>query len=548
MTLMQNLFKSNLVRFLTSENSEQLKKMTLMSVLVGIANTLLISLVNMAANNVLNDKSTTLEFFGYVLLLIVFLIFTKKANNENIKNANQFIYLFKVRVMSQAFNSSLLKIDKVGRDYILEVLNRDTQMVSQSVFALLSGFQSFATVFFLTLYLATVSLWACLIILLSAIFIFILATIELTKLTQAMQAVILKENEVNAFYAAFLSGYKEVKMNSHRAYDLTREMLEKARAVTEEKTGMVLNVMQFFTYLQMMLYLVVGSIVFVVPLFSSDFSSHVLAATTTALFLASALSSVIQSVPTLSLANVAAHTLQELERKLDGEADERVMSGVTQFEQVQTLTLKDVTYVHPKNGANQPFMMGPINYEFDAGKVYFIRGNNGSGKTTLIRVLLGLYQCERGLILVNGKPIAEPATSDYRDLFAVVFSDFYLFEKLYGVIQPNAAEANKLLEEFEMQDKVSIKDGAFSTTKLSTGQRKRLGLIVALLEEKNFIVLDEWAADQDPEFRRDFYEKIIPRLRALGKTVIAITHDDQYYDLADHVIYMENGQSVHQHL
>ena len=146
---------------------------------------------------------------------------------------------------------------------------------------------------------------------------------------------------------------------------------------------------------------------------------------------------------------------------------------------------------------------------------------------------------------MNGQPIAEPSNAAYRDLFAVVFSDFYLFKKLYGLPVAEEAELNDLLDLFQMRNKVSIENGMFSDLNFSTGQRKRLALLVALLEKKKIIVLDEWAADQDPEFRQEFYEQIIPKLRELGKTVIAITHDDQYYELADHVIYMENGQCIH---
>jgi putative ATP-binding cassette transporter len=130
-------------------------------------------------------------------------------------------------------------------------------------------------------------------------------------------------------------------------------------------------------------------------------------------------------------------------------------------------------------------------------------------------------------------------------LLAVVFSDFFLFKKLYGVGSIDEAELDDLLALFQMQNKVSVSDGVFSDLNFSTGQRKRLALLVALLEKKKFIVLDEWAADQDPEFRQEFYQQIIPKLRALGKTVIAITHDDQYYELADQVIYLENGQPIH---
>ena len=245
------------------------------------------------------------------------------------------------------------------------------------------------------------------------------------------------------------------------------------------------------------------------------------------------------------MANSAARNLRELSEKLSYENTERTAPGLTEFSEIKTLALEEITYVHSSDGVARPFALGPINYEFEIGKVYFIRGNNGSGKTTLMRVLLGLYQAKSGRLLVNGEPIAEPSIAAYRDLFAVVFSDFYLFKKLYGVSATDEVELNELLTLFQMENKVAIDDGIFSDLNFSTGQRKRLALLVALLEKKQFIVLDEWAADQDPEFRQEFYERIIPKLRELGKTVIAITHDDQYYELADHVIYMENGQSLH---
>ena len=293
------------------------------------------------------------------------------------------------------------------------------------------------------------------------------------------------------------------------------------------------------------MYLVVGLIIFVVPIFSTDFASHVLRVTTTALFLASSVSSAIQMVPMLSIANIAARNLRELGEKLSFESSDRTTAGLTAFSEVKTLTLEEITFAHIGDGEGRLFTLGPISYEFQAGNVYFIRGNNGSGKTTLIRVLLGLYQSQSGRLLVNGQPIAEPSNAAYRDLFAVVFSDFYLFKKLYGLPVAEEAELNDLLDLFQMRNKVSIENGMFSDLNFSTGQRKRLALLVALLEKKKIIVLDEWAADQDPEFRQEFYEQIIPKLRELGKTVIAITHDDQYYELADHVIYMENGQCIH---
>lgn len=541
---MHNPLKSELVNFLTDSNPRQLRQLSLLSGLVGILNTLLIAIINTAAADVAKNQSVTLEFFGYALIFIAFLLCTRRANEQNIEKANDFIYRFKIRIMHDVFRSNLYKVDKLGRDYILEVLNRDTQLVSQSVNSVLGIFQSLLTVFFLMLYMATISVTACLILLSAIVIVLIVGVAELTKLVEALRNLSIREAQVNGLYASFLSGYKEVKMNSQRALELTRDMIADAKGVNTEKTDLLQRITRFFMYLQMLMYLVVGLIIFVVPIFSTDFASSVLMVTTTALFLASSVSSAIVMVPNLSMANVAARNLRELSENLSFESNDRTTPGLTEFPEVKTLTLEDVTYVHSGEVAGRPFVLGPINYEFQTGKVYFIRGNNGSGKTTLIRVLLGLYQSHSGRLLVNGEPIAEPSQSAYRDLFAVVFSDFYLFKKLYGLPAADEAELNDLLDLFQMRSKVSIENGVFSDLNFSTGQRKRLALLVALLEKKKIIVLDEWAADQDPEFRQEFYERIIPKLRELGKTVIAITHDDQYYELADHVIYMENGQSI----
>jgi putative ATP-binding cassette transporter len=163
--------------------------------------------------------------------------------------------------------------------------------------------------------------------------------------------------------------------------------------------------------------------------------------------------------------------------------------------------------------------------------------------------LTGLYTPESGQILVNGaQVIAQPSTSNYRDLFAVVFSDFYLFTKTFGLNHISDEEVTELLRQFEIEAHVSIRDGEFSTVKLSTGQRKRLALVVALLCKRPILVLDEWAADQDPQFRKEFYDIIIPRLRAMGKTVIAITHDDHYYGSADKVLSVSHGMLVEEAL
>lgn len=542
---MGSLMKSDLFDFLSRESPRELRRMIWLSVFVGITNTALIGLINMAATDVSNGDSVTWQFFAFAALLLLLLLVTRRSNDENIRSAQTLIYRFKIKIMSDVFKSNLGKIDEIGRNYIMEVLARDTQSVSSAVGVTVTTCQAIATLLFLTLYMATVSLTAFLIIFASTALILIVGVSELFKVTGQLQKVAEREGSVNAIYADYLSGYKEIKMNSDRAYEITRHMVKESKDVNEEKGRLVVTITNFFNNLQILLYVIVGIMVFVVPAITSDFAPHVTTAATTALFLAGSLSGIIVSIPNLSQANVAARTLQTLAKRLAESAQEAPADREEIYDQIKGITLEGVCYQHPGQEKRMGFTLGPVDYQFDAGKVYFIRGNNGSGKTTLMRILIGLYQPSAGRILVNGLPISEPTTGAYRDMFSVVFSDFHLFKTLYGLPADDVRRMEDLLKVFQMEGKVSIQNGQFSSLQFSTGQRKRLALIVALLEDRPFVILDEWAADQDPEFRQEFYENIIPKLRAMGKTVIAITHDDHYYDRADHVLFMANGKPIH---
>ena len=172
----------------------------------------------------------------------------------------------------------------------------------------------------------------------------------------------------------------------------------------------------------------------------------------------------------------------------------------------------------------------------------FIVGENGCGKTTLIKLLLGLYAPQQGEIRLNGKAVEAQTRDDYRQLFTTIFADYYLFDDVVQGDMKIPQDAEQYLKRLEISHKVSITDGQFSTTDLSTGQRKRLALVNAWLEERPVLVFDEWAADQDPTFRRIFYTELLPDLKRLGKTIIVISHDDRYFDVADQLVRMDSGK------
>ena len=542
---MQIKFKSDLVQFFTRESPRELKRLVYLSFFVGITNTLLIALINKSAADVTDGKAVIWEFFIFSFLLFAFLLITNRANKENIQNSQDLIHRFKMRIMHDILRSDLSRLDLIGRGEILQILARDAQQVSQSVGVMVNLAQSVATLICLTLYMATISLVAFSLTLGCSLLITVLGARQLLSVTNKYVDVMDKDIAANALFEDFLNGYKEIKMNSRRALDVTRDIVQMSKESNIIRQGLLISATDFFNYLTVMMYVIVGTMIFIVPIFSAGFAAHVTETTTTALFLAASLTGMIQSIPVLSLSNVSAKILRELEMRLSaGVAPIHPDKQEQQFAAVQKISLDRVKYRHPTSHSARPFVLGPVSYDFELGKVYYIRGNNGSGKTTMMRLLTGLYEPSEGKILVDGTVVEQPVSKNYRDMFAVVFSDFYLFKKMYGLTGYSQDDIDELLKLFRMQGKLSVQHGEFSDLSFSTGQRKRIALLVAILEKRPFIILDEWAADQDPEFRQEFYEHIIPMFREMGKGVIAITHDDQYYDTADHVLYMADGKPV----
>ena len=273
-----------------------------------------------------------------------------------------------------------------------------------------------------------------------------------------------------------------------------------------------------------------------------------MAYTLTLLYLMTPLQEVLNTLPELIRANVALKTTEELGLALSQETPEELLETDLPVAEWKTLELKSVIHAYHREGESESFILGPIDLSFWPGELVFIVGGNGSGKTTLVKLLTGLYSPEEGSILLDGELIREANRAFYRQHFSAVFSDFYLFKQMLGLINPKLKhQAQEYLAELKLSHKVQVVDGKLSTTDLSQGQRKRLALLTAYLEDRPIYVFDEWAADQDPQFKAVFYMQILPGLKARGKTVFVITHDDRYYDCADRIIKLDEGKVVSDH-
>lgn len=244
-------------------------------------------------------------------------------------------------------------------------------------------------------------------------------------------------------------------------------------------------------------------------------------------------------------ANVALRNIRSLGIELGGENDLAPLPLPGSNGHSPKLQFENVTHAYTSEDQNAGFTLGPIDLSIEPGELVFVIGGNGSGKTTLAKVITGLYLPQTGHVRFNGQIVTERNHDTYRENFTGVFSDFYLFENLLGLEHHSIDEqARDYLKHLRLDHKVTVADGVLSTIDLSNGQRKRLALLTAYLEDRPVYLFDEWAADQDPVFKNFFYHQILPELKQRGKTVFVISHDDQYYGVADRLIKLDYGQII----
>lgn len=348
-------------------------------------------------------------------------------------------------------------------------------------------------------------------------------------------------------FRSLVEGAKELRMNALKRKQFSQDVLNRSIETVRHKRafGMSLFLVSaawghflIYAFIGMVLFMLVGDVpdrAHVMTGFALIFVYMVLP-----------LENLLLSLPRANLAKASAQRIEEITRELANEEAEAPSAPV--HEPFTRLRLEGVTHRYFHESADELFTLGPVNLDFAPGQIHFLVGGNGSGKTSLAKLLVGLYRPEEGVIRLNGRVVEDDGRDAYRQNFSAIFSDFHLFEQLLDA--PSAdldARGNALLAKLYLQHKVQVRQGAFTTRALSQGQRKRLALVVAYLEDRPFLVFDEWAADQDPVFKDVFYRVLLPELKAMGKTVLVISHDDRYFDLADRLIRMENGQVVGVH-
>ena len=354
-----------------------------------------------------------------------------------------------------------------------------------------------------------------------------------------------------SYFEALISGLKELSLSMKLRTSFKEDLLYPACEAQKNHNIQASVRLAFISkWGEMLMLFGLGFMLIVISEFGvssfEDFAKFL----TVALFLIPALQRVSGFLPLLGKMKISMEQINKAGLSLDqsAEINETVLPIVPK-EDTPLISLKDVTFSYFHAEEKKFFQLGPINLDIKQGEIVYLIGGNGSGKSTLAKVLCGLYAPETGHVEYAGNPIVSTNIDEYRESYSAIFFDFYLFEQLNHIKSEFWREkTEEYLVMLELDKKVRIEGDKLSTTALSTGQRKRLALLMSLLEDKLVYLFDEWAASQDPYYKNVFYKKILPDLKALGKTLFIITHDEQYFDCADRILLLQSGQLVKEDL
>ena len=505
--------------------------------LSGVGYTALVALVNTA----LTDRRAAPLLLGFIGLGVVVSLTRLVSQGLFDMVGTRSTFGVRLQLCRRILASPLRKQEEIGPHRLLSTLSEDVTAISNALMQLPRLIMNLVITVVALLYMGWLS-WPLLLSTLGFMAVGIVSyQLPIQRANRYLRRLREERDVLFSHLRALVHGAKELKLHRRR-----RQALLEAELIPTSES------IRRFTFLgnaifaaasvwgNLLFFLAIGFLLFGLGhdrIGQQVMTGYILSL----LYLATPLEVVLLTLPQFGRAAAAVHKLDSLGIELTSSAEPQ--AAVPGFSPPwRSLELVDVTYTYRGEGA-ESFGIGPISLSFQPGELVFFIGGNGSGKTTLAKVLTGLYPPDAGEIRLDGRPVTEETLDDYRQMFSAVFSDFHLFQSLMAADGASVDEsAAGYLARLQLEDKVRVEGGRLSTLDLSQGQRKRLSLLNAYLEDRPFYFFDEWAADQDPQYRAVFYFEILPELKARGKTVFVISHDDQYYAVADRLIKLTDGR------
>ncbi|WP_207680522.1 ATP-binding cassette domain-containing protein [Desulfonema magnum] len=512
----------------------------LMTVISGISAGAIVPLVVNVTEDMVSGKHDLCHAFLLPLTVFLF-IFTKRLSQQHT-----------VILTEKLLERTLLRLANTIRHYELaeiETQNRsdifltaaDAQTVTDAAAKNADAFQHLVTIVVCWFYVFWLTYQGGAILILA--FLLIIVVYELFQNLTDTLASEEADTETKLFdsFNHILDGFKEIKLSQRKNDDLYDNYLTplvlKAKDI---RARTMFYFSEYVLFIYICLFAVMSFDIFILSSFySRDVIIKLLIIT---IYISRSAMVILSDTPYIINGRAAMKRLEriaEADHKTARKDEGFCPASGNAIQAFTKLTLEDIRFDYGGSDDTPGFSVGPVNLTIRAGDIVFITGGNGSGKSTLMKILTGLYSPTSGVFKIDEKPVS---MADWRHLFSAIFTDFHLFDALYGLDAVDEEKIHELLEQMDLAHKTRCVGGRFTNRELSLGQRKRLALIVALSEDKPVYIFDEWAADQDPHFRQYFYESLLPSFKAQGKTVIAVTHDDRYFHAADQMIKMDYGK------
>ncbi|EGK7476046.1 multidrug ABC transporter permease/ATP-binding protein [Campylobacter lari] len=517
---------------LFQENKFKIILFFLFSIFTSILGVLTLVFINEFLLKANLENSIIIVYF--MLLLLVFFASSSFVEFSLSIFGQNFIFKMQRRIVKQILDTNILSILNTTKAKILASLNNDVRSISFGLLKLPEFIQSSVLIICTSAYIAYLSLEIFFLCLVWIICVFLVDNFLMSKVYFYFKNARENDDALQKNYQNILQGHKELTLNPLRAKYYYENEFEK-NALKKKKSSTMGNILHILSnnWSNSAMLALVG-VEFYMAL-NYKFAS-MQSATTIALsilFLRAPLGAMIGSFPTLMMAKIALDKILNL--NLENYTHEFKIGQSSKA--WQKLYFKNVSFAY-----NEKFTLKPINLELKKGECVFLIGKNGSGKSTFSMILAGLFTDFKGDIFLDNEKITKKNIYEYRSLVSAIFSDFHLFEHILEDDKFSKEDLAYWLEILELNEKVEFIENTFNTIKLSAGQKKRLAMLNALLEKRDILILDEWAADQDPMFRKFFYTKLLPLLKQKGITIFAITHDDVYFDMADRILLAQNGQ------
>lgn len=535
----------NIIKFLL-RNSRGLALLAIIAgVLSGISGAALIALIHAS----LGADSAGLSRMQWQFVgLCIVLLLTQYASQMFVLHLSQgAIYDMRLRLSKSIIDAPLRRLEEAGSPRLMAALTGDAATISGALISVPIICINVATMLTCLIYVGLLS-WQ----LLLGLIVFMILSIVTYRLTvkkalRYLKSARLEADTLFAHFRAMIDGNKELKLHRQRREEIYTEDITTSAATVRQNNqrGLTAHIIAdgwgrllYFVFMGLLLY----ALPRVATVTVQDLTGYILII----LYIRTPITVLLSVIPSFSQAQVALQKVDtlglSLQKEISKDSPERPSEVDAGW---QSIDLVGVMHAYSTDREEGSFALGPLDLTFRPGELVFLVGGNGSGKSTFAKILTGLYVPETGTIRLDGLPITNETRDSYRQLFSAVFSDYYLFERVAGENDPGLdARAQEYLVQLQLDHKLRVEDRKFSTTALSQGQRKRLTLLNAYLEDRPFYVFDEWASDQDPLFKRVFYTQLLPELKARGKAVLVITHDDQYYHVADRVVKLDYGHPV----